>query len=84
MDIPAIVKMLPLEFRVEAQEAIRSLEKCKVFELIRNESEKEVLQAAMVLAHNREYEAIERVSIRAAMVKTLLEGLIEATMEMEN
>jgi hypothetical protein len=84
MDIPALVNQFPLENRVEIKKAIGVLVESGVFDSIIAEALKEIVQAAMVLAHNREYEEIERVSIRAAGINQLLDGLTEASKENYN
>lgn len=84
MDIPANMKRLPLEDRLEATACIRFLSKCGLFDSIIHEMSTEVLQAAMVLAHNRDYEPMERTSIRTATVFELLDGLKQAATEQEN
>lgn len=81
MDILEIVSGLPLEDRVEVRRALKTLITCGMPELILKQLEGEIIQAAMVLAHNREYEGIERISIRTAGIAELLDGFLTASKE---
>lgn len=78
MDIPHNLILLPLEDRLEAASAIQILFKSGLFESIVNELNQEVTQAAMTLAHSREYEHIERSAIRLATAIELFDGLKQA------
>ena len=84
MDIPNAMNLLPLEDRLEAVKAIRFLFKSGLFESIAGDLRTEVLQAAMVLAHNCEYAQMERSSIRMAAITELFDGLKQTLTQKEN
>lgn len=75
MDIPEIVNRLPADVKEDVVKCLRVLKVSGVFDSMIDQCVTEVLQAAMVLAHNRDYEAMERVAIKTAAISEMVAGI---------